>query len=232
MKTIILSAGKSTRLLPLTKDTPQSMLKVGQKTILEIQIENLKKAGIVLDDIIIVTGYLSKKLEKFCQELGVKVLFNPFYDVSGMVASLWVAKNELKNGFLFLYADVLFDPGIIQELLKTPRDISLAIKKDDLREEAEKVFEEDGIVKNISKDKSNKENSEFIGIAKFSNNGAEKIIKELEDTLKEDINISFINTINSLIRKGEQVAVCDIKDAQFIDIDFPEDLKRAAEYFI
>ena len=225
MKTIILAAGKSTRLLPLTKETPQSMLKIGEETILEKQIKLLKEAG--LEEFVIITGYLSRKLEEFCREKNVKTLFNPFYDVSGIAASLWMAKNEIKDGFLFLYSDVLFDPETVGGLLGQEGDICLAVQKNDLRPEAEKIIEESGLIKRISKAMLEKENSEFIGIAKFSGSGAEKLIKELENELKENLGASFIGVIDNLIQKGETVKAYDIKDAQFIDIDFPKDLERA-----
>ena len=67
MKAIILAAGKATRLLPLTKDTPQCMLKIGKKTILERQIELIKSSGI--DDITVITGHLSEKVENLCKKL-------------------------------------------------------------------------------------------------------------------------------------------------------------------
>jgi len=229
MKAIILGAGKATRLLPLTKEIAQSMLKIGEKSILEIQIENLKKAGI--DDIILITGHSADKLEEFCKEREIKTLFNPFYKVSGMALTLWIAKEKLKGGFLFLYSDILFDSKIIIKLLENKNDICLAIKKNELREEAEKVVEEEGVIKIISKDKIDKENGEFIGIAKFSENGAEKIIEELKNTAKTNLNASFIEIIDELINKGEKVAACHIQDAQFIDIDFPEDLEKAKRIF-
>jgi len=49
MKAIILAAGRATRLLPLTKENPQCLLKIGTKTILEKQIDYIKKAGIEVD---------------------------------------------------------------------------------------------------------------------------------------------------------------------------------------
>jgi len=229
MKTIILAAGKSTRLLPLTKETPQAMLKIGAETILEKQVKLLKKVG--LDDLVVITGYLSRKLEEFCRELRIKTLFNPFYDVSGIAASLWIAKNEIKNGFLFLYSDVLFEPETIRGLLEQEGDICLAVQKNDLRAEAEKIVEESGLIKRISKVKLAKENSEFIGIAKFSEHGAEKLIKELENELKDNLETSFITVIDNLVQKGEVAEAYDIKNAQFIDIDFPDDLIKAAEIF-
>ena len=224
-----MAAGKATRLLPLTRDTPQCMLKVGEKTILENQIEYLRKSGI--DDITVITGYLSEKVEKFCKKLGIKTLFNPFYEVSGMALTLWVAKEELKNGFVFLYSDVIFELKIIEGLLKNRGDICLAIKKNELREEAEKVIEEEGIIKNVSKMKEGKENGEFIGIAKFSGIGAKKLIEELHNTAKINLNTTFIKVIDTIIKKGEVVTAYDIKDASFIDIDFSKDLEKAEKFF-
>lgn len=229
MKVIILAAGKSTRLLPLTKDTPQCMLKVGNKTILEIQLENLKKEGI--EDVTVITGYLSEKLEEFCKNLGIKTLFNPFYEVSGMALTLWIARENLKNEFITLYSDVLFDSKIIQGLLKDKSDICLAIKRGVLREEAEKIVEKDGKIDYVGKSKSNEGSGEFIGIAKFSGKGVEKLTKELDNIAKINLNASFIEVINNLIKKGEIIKVYDIKNTQFTDIDFPDDLAKAKENF-
>ena len=99
MKTIILAAGKSPRMLPLTKDTNKCLLKVGSKTILEHQLDTLKAAG--LTDITVITGFQPEKMENACKEAGVKTSFNPFYTVSGMSLGLWVAKEELMKGFDF-----------------------------------------------------------------------------------------------------------------------------------
>jgi len=227
MKAVILGAGKSTRLLPLTKEIPQSLLKVKDKAILEHQIEFLEKAGIT--DITVVTGYLSNMIEEFLQDKKVKCLFNPFYSVSGMSMSLWVAKEELKEGFIFLYSDLLFEPSIISKLINNKEDICLAIKKDGLREEAEKVIEKDGRILNISKAKLNDENGEFIGIAKFSKKGAKILIDELEKMAKEDISASFITIIDKIIKEN-RVCAYDIGKAKFLDIDFPEDLEKAEKF--
>ena len=63
MKAIILAAGLGSRLMPLTKEMPKSMLKVGGKPILKWIVDNLKSCGI--HEIIIVTGYKQdKKLNK------------------------------------------------------------------------------------------------------------------------------------------------------------------------
>ncbi|MFH1593043.1 MAG: phosphocholine cytidylyltransferase family protein [Candidatus Woesearchaeota archaeon] len=230
MQAIILATRKATRLLPLTKEKAQCLLKIKDKTILELQVENLKKAGI--DDISVITGYLSNEVETFCKELGIKTIFNPFYEVSGMALSLWVTKEKFKGGFIFLYSDILFDSEIIRDSIKNKADICLCIKKDGLRWEAEKVIEKEGIIKKLSKTRTGKENGEFIGIAKFSGAGTEKLIKELDNIAKVNLNASFIEAIDNIIDTGGIVEAHNIENAKFIDIDFPEDLERAKKLFI
>jgi choline kinase len=216
-------------LLPLTKDTPQCLLKINNKTILEKQIEYLNHAGI--NDITIITGYLSEQVEAFCKKLGINTFFNPFYDVSGMALTLWVAKKELTDDFILTYSDVLFDPILIKDLSKNDGEICLAIKKDNLREEAEKVIEESNIIKNVSKVKIPGENGEFIGISKFSKQGSNKLIKELNKVSKNNINSSFIDVIDNIIKEGGIIKAHDIGNSSFLDIDFPEDLEKAKKIF-
>ena len=60
MKAIILAAGKGTRLSPVTDDFPKGMIKLFDKSLLEMQIDNFKDCGI--NDITIVTGYKNEKI--------------------------------------------------------------------------------------------------------------------------------------------------------------------------
>ena len=54
MKAIILAAGIGSRFNKMTETTPKCLIKIGEKTILENQIEILKSQGI--DDILVVIG--------------------------------------------------------------------------------------------------------------------------------------------------------------------------------
>ncbi len=60
---VIMAGGKGERLLPLTKNTPKSLLKVGKKPIINHTIERLKLYGI--DDLWISLNYLGDKIEDF-----------------------------------------------------------------------------------------------------------------------------------------------------------------------
>ena len=54
-KAIILAAGRSTRLRPLTEDIPKCLLSLGDETILDYQIRHLAKLNIERE--LIVVGY-------------------------------------------------------------------------------------------------------------------------------------------------------------------------------
>ena len=54
MKAVILAAGVSRRLYPLTHDTPKCLMDVGGKPIINRQLEAIQSAGIT--DLIIVVG--------------------------------------------------------------------------------------------------------------------------------------------------------------------------------
>lgn len=225
MKTIILAAGKAPRLLPLTKDTPQCLLRVKGKPILQHQIEAIRNAGI--RDIDVICGYKADKVEAFCKKMGINTHLNPFYAVSGMAMTLWVARDMLKDGFILLYSDILFQPKTVSGLLAKKGDVCIAMKRDGLREEAEKVTERKGAITGISKVGGSGENGEFIGMVRFSKKGAKKAAEKLTEMAKSDLSGSVIGMIGNMIKDGSAVAAYDIGDARFVDIDFPEDLKKA-----
>ncbi len=64
MKAIILAGGLGSRLRPFTEVIPKPLLPIGEKAVLEIQIERLKKHG--FDEIsYLATNYKSEYVENF-----------------------------------------------------------------------------------------------------------------------------------------------------------------------
>ena len=87
MKAIILAAGKGERLMPLTSDTPKSLLELENgTTLLESQLITINKT--VIDKVVIVTGNLTEKIESKVQRyskeynIDIQIVYNPFFDIS------------------------------------------------------------------------------------------------------------------------------------------------------
>jgi choline kinase len=121
IKAIILSAGQGRRLLPLTENTPKCLLPVADRPVLAWQIDALLAAGI--DNITVITGFQVGLIEELLQQQyaeypGIKILFNPFYEVADNLASCWIARGEMGSDFLILNGDTVIEPALLSKVLE------------------------------------------------------------------------------------------------------------------
>lgn len=108
MKAVILAGGLGTRLKPFTEVIPKPLLPIGEKAVLEIQIEHLKKHG--FKEIYLATNYKSDYIEKFFGDgsrYGVKLIISRENKPLGTVGPLTLLKSELKDHFVVMNGDVL-----------------------------------------------------------------------------------------------------------------------------
>lgn len=108
MKAVILAGGLGTRLKPFTEVIPKPLLPIGEQSLLEIQIEHLKKYG--FDEIYLATNYKSKYIENFFGDgsnFGVKLTISKETKPLGTVGPLSLLKKELTEPFLVINGDIL-----------------------------------------------------------------------------------------------------------------------------
>ncbi len=120
---VILAAGASQGLLPLTEEVPKPMLDIKGKSILERQIEVLNACGV--KDVAVVRGYKKEAIKV----PNVRYYDNDEYATTNEVVSLFRAGKELSGPFVFLYGDILFERGHLEKLLKSPADVSLLVDR-------------------------------------------------------------------------------------------------------
>lgn len=118
MKAIILASGVGRRLRPLTDKYPKALLKVGDKTIIDYQLEALAEHGI--RNIVITTGHFGKNLEEHVHKTSavpVQFVHNPEYERTNYIYSLWLTKDLLDDDIILLHGDLIFDSTLIKKLL-------------------------------------------------------------------------------------------------------------------
>lgn len=71
---VIMAGGKGTRLLPLTKEIPKPLLKVGSKEIISYNFKRLHQFGITNQHITV--NYLKEKITDFCDQYELNIKFN------------------------------------------------------------------------------------------------------------------------------------------------------------
>ena len=109
MQVVILSGGLGTRMQARFPDIPKALIPVHGKTFLDWQIELLEKNG--FRKILIITGHLSEKLEKYLRDnppqlAKVKILDEgPKRRGTGGALKFAETKGELDQDFFLIYGD-------------------------------------------------------------------------------------------------------------------------------
>ncbi len=230
MKAIILAAGKGGRLAPHTDSRPKCLVQVDGKAILDYQLEALEAAGV--EDVVIVTGYRKEMVAEHLRHRKVAsftLIENELYGETNTAYSLWLARHEMTDGFLYLNGDVLIHPEIIRRLAGSTAPEALAMERKTCGEEEVKATLDGVRVTALSKTVPPSEAyGEFIGIAKFSRRFGPSFRAALEEVIEEDrlLTVYFEAALERLLEHHTLTAV-DITDLPAIEIDFPEDLSRA-----
>lgn len=108
MIAVILSGGLGTRLKPFTEVIPKPLLPIGEKAVLEIQIEHLKGYG--FDEIYLATNYKSSYIENFFgdgRKYGVKLFISKEDKPLGTVGPVKLLQDKLDSPFLVMNGDIL-----------------------------------------------------------------------------------------------------------------------------
>ncbi len=95
---IIMAAGMSSRLAPLSYEKPKGLLKVKNEILIERQIKQLQEKGIV--DITVITGYKAEQFEYLRDQFGVDIVYNKDYFRYNNTSSLRLVIDKLKNTYI------------------------------------------------------------------------------------------------------------------------------------
>lgn len=108
MKAVILAGGLGTRLRPFTEIIPKPLLPIGEKAVLEIQIEHLRSHG--FDEVILATNYKSEYIENFFGDgsrYGVTLTISKEEEPLGTAGPLTLIEDRLTEPFVVMNGDIL-----------------------------------------------------------------------------------------------------------------------------
>ncbi|MCI5144047.1 MAG: phosphoenolpyruvate mutase [Candidatus Electrothrix sp. AR3] len=102
-------------------EIPVSSICLKDKTIIQRQAEVLNNSGICT--ICLVAGF-------GCEEIAyqqIEKIYNPRHDLNSSLQALFCAEEQMQNGFVMIYSDVLFYEKIISRIFQIQQDIVLII---------------------------------------------------------------------------------------------------------
>lgn len=246
MQAIILAAGISKRLRPLTDNTPKCLLELGSRNLLHRTMDNVIANGI--NDFIFVTGYLEHMIKDYVEtefpDIKKTFITNTGYAENNNSYSLWMTKDFVKSDILLLDSDILFDEKIIGKLLNSDKENCLAVNfTHELDEEQIKVIlDSSNKVLEIGKEISiSRSAGESIGIERFSSYFMKelfaildrKIVKQnivnefYEASFQEIIDTAGHEKIN--VSSRNSIYAVDVSEFRCMEIDTPQDYQNAQQ---
>ncbi len=246
MRAFILAAGSGSRLHPYTENAPKGLTELGGETLIGRQIDTLRAVGI--DDIVIITGYLSEMLAL----PGTRQVNNERWAKTNMVESLFCAEPLFSDDILVSYSDIVYEPRVLEALLSSAHDISVVVDRkwrtywelrfDDPLSDAESLsLNNEGCITGIGAPVTDISviEAQYIGLMRFSRGGIDvlKRTRGLLGNVDRDwmavrpLEMAYMtDLLMEMILRGEKVHAVPV-DSGWLEIDTVQDYEDAARMF-
>ncbi len=225
MKAVILAGGLGSRLKPFTEVIPKPLLPVGEKSVLEIQIERLKRFG--FDEIFLATNYKSDYIEGFFGDgsrYGVSLRISRESKPLGTAGPLLLLKDEMREPFLVMNGDILTlaDFGDLYRFaLSNTSLLTISIKKEITPFAFGNIFFKGDEVTDIQ---------EKPDIVMYLLAGIYVMKPGIMDLLPEDEYFGMDQLIRKMLTEGLPVTKYELKE-YWLDIGRLNDYEKAQEDF-
>ena len=232
MKAILLAAGRGTRIARNVERVPKSTLPVDGVPLIRRSVEILQANGM---ECIVCTGYEEAKIRDALEGLEhITYYYNPFYDITNSIASIWFAREEMNDDILVLNADVFFTEEILQQVILDERDPVMAIDYSRTVEGDYFFYTSmDGRIEKYGKGLPiEQRNCEYVGMAKISKGFLPKFIGRMEELIRnQQHSVWWENILYSFTdKKEEDVYTVDVGGRFWAEIDYFDDYVRIIDY--
>ena len=237
MKALMLAAGIGRRLYGDDNyEPPKALLRFDGKTLLQRHIEFLQEFGV--DELVLIVGHrrddLLAEADAHAPEGFVRSIFNPRFE-EGPILSLWTGAPVLREGddVLFMDADVLYHPIVLERLVKSPHDTCFIYDRNlEPGEDPVKLCIRDGIAVDFGKRVTEAHDvaGEWPGFFRMSPDIAAKIADRTDRFVEDgELEVNYEEAFCHVLKNEPPGRFgCEhITGLPWIERDFPSDLIRA-----
>jgi len=221
-------AGKGTRLQPLTFQNPKSMFKLDRNTTVIKRMVNLIKKYDLKADIVIVTGHMHTNIETELND--VTFVYNPFYEITNSIASLWFAREHLDaDNIILIDGDIVMSEALIKDIVCVPTDRATVLVDSSINNNGDYNVEvsEDRVLV-MSKDLESYF-GEYAGLTKLDHTSGIKMRDEIISMVEDGYYDQWYeNALVQMIFKDDfNLYYKDICDYDWTEVDCVSDLIHA-----
>jgi choline kinase len=237
---IVLAAGAGSRLGPLTRDRPKTLLPIDDdRTILDLALENLASWGV--EEVVVVTGFAATAIDAHLPhaaerlDLELSTVFNERAMEWNNAYSLWLAREHFARGALVVNGDTVAPADPLRGLVdaaaaaEAPAVLIAVDRVKPLGDEEMKVgLDGDGQVRVLSKGlEPAAAAGEFIGVSAVRAAAAEDLADALQATWSSDPSLYYEDGFQLLAERGTPVVPVAIGTVDWVEVDTEADLERA-----
>jgi len=205
---VILAAGYGSRLGNLTNIIPKSLIPVGSTTIIDRLLDVLIEYN--FKNIYIITGFGEKLLKKHLKKRilkeevsrNIQFIFNDHYGDMNNFYSLYLMKNYIKNDFVLINSDLVFDKNIFDIFVKNVGGKYSTFMIDEEKilghEEMKVNYSENSLIAQFGKYLSPENaNGEYIGLCYLKFDFFEKYVNECIKLLNNNDHNNYYEDVFS-----------------------------------
>ncbi len=184
--TLICAAGQGKRLMPMTADRPKTLVEVNRKPIIEYMLDNCSEIG--LTDVIILVGYKGDAIEEkygdVYKNCNLRYIYNKDYETTDNFYSIFLAKEHVHEGMIFMNADIIFHKHVLESLLSNDYQSGLAVVDVDSpgagKNPVRVKLDAQGKIIDIGHNIGDENKKMVFGIYKLSKNATAKYFEDAE----------------------------------------------------
>lgn len=225
MKAVILAGGLGTRMRPFTEVIPKPLLPIGEKALLEIQIDYLKTHGFT--EIFLSTYYKSDYIRNFFGDgsrYGVELTFIKEEQPLGTAGPVKLIKDKLDTPFVLINGDILTGLNISAMYafaLEHPSLLTISTKELISKSQFGRIVFDGDYVAGIE-EKQDVKTVIFAGIC---------VIKpELLEVIPSNEYYGMDTLVTTMISRKMPISHYPIKES-WLDIGRPEDYEKAQNLY-
>ena len=225
MKAFLCAAGRGTRISRVFPNKAKCTLDIGGIPLVRRTVQMLLEYGV---DVTVIVGYRHEDVRQALEGLPVQFVFNPFFDVTNSIGSLWMAREGLtEEDTIIANADVFWGKEIFQILTEGERENVMLADRSRADDGDFFFLEKNGELVLYGKElKREERNAEYVGISLLRSSFVPVFRKRLEEMVGgQQHGVWWENVLYSML--GERpVYVKDVDGLFWAEVDFIEDYQR------
>ena len=232
MTYIILAAGKGNNLQPLSLKYAKTSFKLDENTtVLQRMVRSIRKYE-KNAEIVVVVGYKANDIRKELQDENVLFVYNPFYEVTNSISSVWFAREYLeRENVTIVHGDVVFSDEIISDYLVKPTDYSyVLVDSSKISQGSYNIVAKDDQVLVMSKKLENY-SARYCCMTKLDPVSSRLLKEEIDEMINNNMYDQYFedSLVQMILFRDFQLLYKDVAGKKWSEVDTVDDFLSAQE---